>query len=178
MAVCRRLRKTYNVPEKGVGFELLFTNPSQAIDPAAEIDCLHRHQGARLRCGLDNADSHNVRLRPARSGPAVPFQWMRNLHRGPSNSIITHRRRCDQLHKRGPGHLRCSWPPLGLADSASGRSLPYSRCKTSAVRHTPCSLANSVAALHRRSGIGWAANMGLPPALEAPVVFPHPYWNF
>ena len=73
---------------KRIALEMLFTKPSQTINPAAEIDRLHRHKDPRLRCGLDHADSHNVRLRPARSGAVAPFHWMRSLPCGPSILII------------------------------------------------------------------------------------------
>src|ERR1700736_1109462 len=60
-------------PGKRIALQMLLTKPSQAIDPAAEIGRLHRHQDARLRRRLDHADSHNARLRLAKSGAVVPF---------------------------------------------------------------------------------------------------------
>src|SRR5487761_1626012 len=146
-------------PGKWIALELLLAQASQAIDPAAEIDRLHRHQDARLRRGLDHADSHTQRLRLARSGAVVPFHWMRSLPRGPSNSITHSNPPIAGGATNSKNEVRPVLAALaglrGPADSASRRSLPYSKCKTSAVRQTPCSLANSVAALHRRSGIGW-----------------------
>jgi hypothetical protein len=58
---------------KRIALELLFTQASQAIDPTTKIDGLDRHQDARLRRGLNHADSHSERLRLARSGAVVPF---------------------------------------------------------------------------------------------------------
>ena len=83
---------------------------------------------------------------------------MRILPRGPSNSIrhsnVPTGWGATSSTKDARGGLDVFVRLTGEVGPASRLSFPYSKCKTCAVRQTPCSLANSTAAAHSRSGIG------------------------
>jgi hypothetical protein len=135
------------------------TQSGERVDALPAIDRLDRHQDAHLRGDLNHADSHKLRLNPARSGGVTPFHWTRILPRGPSNSM-THSDRPDpggaiggatnSKNSAGDATLRLT----GAADSAKRFNLAYSRRKILAVKKTPCSRAAAAADAHNAAGIG------------------------
>src|ERR1035437_3738500 len=142
---------------EGICLKRVLAQPGERVDALPAIDRLDRHQDAHLRCDLDHADSHSVRLSPARSGTAAPFHWMRILPRGPSNSM-THSVELTAWgatnSKKSAGGGAGARLTAGFADATMRFSLPCSSRRVLAVRKTPCSRATSAAAAHNPFGIG------------------------
>src|ERR1700683_3930038 len=88
---CSPAAEHEQVTRKWIDVQLLPAQLGQRVDTLAEVDRLHRHQNPHLRRDLNHPSvSRQARSRPAQSGGADAFHWMRIFAPREDSNSMTH----------------------------------------------------------------------------------------